>query len=64
MPRDFTPLFEDYWFSGRVHSGVIVSAQLEFGEILRRVLVLLATVTAEDMRNNWKNLAEFGAPPS
>src|SRR3712207_4043132 len=35
--RDFTPLFEDYWFAGRGHAGVIVSEQLEFGELLRRV---------------------------
>jgi uncharacterized protein with PIN domain len=57
--RDFTPIFEDYWFAGRDHSGVIVSAQLELGEMLRRVMAFLDNVTADEMRNNWKNLAEF-----
>jgi uncharacterized protein with PIN domain len=59
--RDFTPLFEDYWFAGREHSGVIVSEQLEFGEMLRRTIALLERITAAEMRNNWRNLAEFAA---
>jgi hypothetical protein len=57
--RDFTPIFEDYWFAGTQHSGVVVSEQLEFGELLRRVTTLLNTVAAEEMLNSWKNLAEF-----
>jgi len=56
---DFTAIFEDYWYSGREHFGVIVSEQLELGEMIRRVARLLDTVNADDMRNNWKNLAEF-----
>lgn len=59
--RDFTPLFEDFWYAGRNHSGVVVSEQLELGEMLRRVLKLLDTVTAQEMHNGWKNLAEFAA---
>lgn len=57
--RDFTPIFEDYWFKGQDHSGVVVSQQLELGEMARRVGRLLNTVTADEMRNNWKNLAAF-----
>lgn len=57
--RDFTPIFEDYWFAGRNHSGVIVSEQLELGELIRRVVALLDTVAADEIHNNWKNLAEF-----
>jgi len=57
--RDFTPIFEDYWFAGIDHSGVIVSEQLELGEMLRRVTAFLDSVTADEMRNNWKNLGEF-----
>ncbi len=57
--RDFTPIFEAYWYSGREHFGVIVSEQLELGEMLRRVARLLDTVNTDEMRNNWKNLAEF-----
>jgi hypothetical protein len=58
---DFTAIFEDSWYAGRDHSGVIVSEQLELGEMIRRVARLLDTVDADDMRNNWKNLAEFAA---
>jgi uncharacterized protein with PIN domain len=58
---DFTPIFEDYWYTDREHLGVIVSEQLELGEMLRRVVRLLDTVDAGDMRSNWKNLAEFAA---
>ena len=57
--QDFTPLFEDYWFAGTEHSGVVVSEQLELGEMLRRVTAFLDTLTADEMRNNWKNLGEF-----
>ena len=58
--RDFTPMFEDYWHAGKEHSGVVVSEQLELGEMLRRVLAFLDAVTTDEMRNNWKNLAEYG----
>jgi hypothetical protein len=56
---DFTAILEDYWDAGRQHHGVIVSEQLEVGEMLRRVARLLDTVDAGDMRDNWKHLAEF-----
>ena len=56
---DFTTIFEDYWYANREHNGVIVSEQLELGEMIRRAARLLDTVNADDMRNNWKNLAEF-----
>jgi len=61
--RDFAPLFEDYWFTDQDHSGVIVSEQLEFGELLRHVTAFLEAITADEMRNNWKNLAEFATKP-
>lgn len=57
--QDFTPIFRAYWQSGRNHSGVIVTQQLGFGEMLRRVIQFLDAVTADEMHNNWKNLAEF-----
>lgn len=59
--RDFTVIFKDYWHSGREQFGIIVSEQLVLGEMLRRVARLLDTVNADEMRNNWKNLAEFAA---
>lgn len=57
--QDFTPLFRDYWSAQRDHCGVVVSEQLAFGEMLRRVVQFLNEVTADEMHNNWKNLAEF-----
>jgi len=53
------PLFDEWWETGRQHHGIIVSEQLSFGEMLRRLLNLLHQVTAEEMRNSYKNLAEF-----
>ena len=61
--QDLTPINEDYWFAGSAHSGVVVSEQLELGEMVRRVMALLDTATAEEMQNNWKNLAEVAAQP-
>jgi hypothetical protein len=57
--QDFTPIFEDYWFAGKDHNGIVVSEQLELGEMLRRVMAFLDSITVDEMRNNWKNLAEF-----
>lgn len=57
--KDFAPLFDEWWEAGRQHHGIIVSAQVEFGEMLRRLLNLLDRITADEMRNNYRNLAEF-----
>jgi len=57
--KDFALLFEQYWQAGREHSGITVSEQLPVGELLRRTMRLLDIVTAGEMRNNLKNLAEF-----
>jgi len=56
--KDFSPLFDEWWEAGKEHYGIIVSKQLGFGEMLRRVLNFLNFVTAGEMRNNYKNLAE------
>jgi hypothetical protein len=57
--RHFTPLFEAYWKAGKEHYSVIVSDQIAFGELLRRMLNLLNTVSADEMKNNLKYLGEF-----
>ena len=59
MPRTTASLFDEYWWTGKEHLGIIVSEQLPIGELLRRVLRFLNTVTADEMRNNYKNLGEF-----
>jgi predicted nuclease of predicted toxin-antitoxin system len=56
--KDYAPLLDEYWWAGREHHGIIVSEQLPIGELLRRVLRFLNTVTADEMRNNYKNLGE------
>ena len=57
--KDFLPLFDRWWESGKQHHGVIVSEQLAFGEMLRRLVNLLHRLTVDEMRNSYKNLAEF-----
>ena len=57
--RDFAPLFDEWWNAGKSHHGIIVSEQLPLGEMLRRTLKLLHTVTPDEMMNSIKNLAEF-----
>ena len=41
------------------HSGIVTSQQLEFGEMLRRVVRFVETVAAAEMRDMIRNLAEF-----
>jgi hypothetical protein len=57
--KDYAPLFDAYWWEGREHHGLVASEQLPIGELLRRVLRFLNTVTAEEMQNNYKDLGEF-----
>lgn len=57
--RHFVPLFEEWWFANKGHYGIIVSEQLPLGELLRRTLRFLNTITADEMVDNIVNLAEF-----
>jgi hypothetical protein len=57
--RDFEPLFREYAFAGKVHFGLIVSEKLPVGEMLRRLLSLLDLVSADEMKNGFRNLGEF-----
>jgi len=57
--QDFVPLYLEWWNAGRHHSGIITSEQLEFGEMLRRLLHFLETTTAREMRDMIRSLAEF-----
>lgn len=57
---DFDKLHREYLSQNSHHTGIVVSAQLETGVIVRRLLKLLNTRTAEDMCNwmeylsNWR----------
>jgi hypothetical protein len=57
--EDWIPLYDEYWHAGKKHYGIIVSEQIPLGELMRRVLRLLDTITADEMINNIKNLGEF-----
>ena len=57
--KNFEPLIEKYWNEGKDHYGIVVSEQLAVGELLHRVLRLLDSVTADEMKNNFHNLGEF-----
>ena len=50
---DFYRLHNTYLTGGRVHAGIILTRQQQFniGEQLRRLLRLIAKVSAEEMKN-------------
>jgi predicted nuclease of predicted toxin-antitoxin system len=58
--KHFVPIFERWWHTGKNHAGLIVSQQIPLGELQRRVIRLLETVAPEGMKDNLRNLAEFG----
>lgn len=60
--RDFAPLFDEWWQAGRHHAGIMVSEQLPVGVLLKRLLQMLDTVTADALANTYRNLAEFTEP--
>ncbi len=59
ITEDFVPIYLGWWNEGRHHSGVVTSQQLPFGEMLRRLGNLLQSVTAKEMHDAIRNLAEF-----
>ena len=61
--QDFVPIFERWWYADLNHPGVVVSQQIPLGELQQRVLRLLEFVTADEMKNNLRNLAEFAERP-
>jgi predicted nuclease of predicted toxin-antitoxin system len=56
---DFVPIAELWFEAGRDHAGIVLSNEIGPGELLRRVLKLLETVSAEEMRNAVRYLQEF-----
>ena len=57
--RDFGPLHRDYLINGKSQSGIIVSKQLETGVLVRRLLRLLQSRSAEDMANWLEFLSDW-----
>ena len=57
--QHFVPIFERWWHAGKDHSGLSVSQQIPLGELQRRVIRLLNAVSPKEMKNGFRNLAEF-----
>jgi predicted nuclease of predicted toxin-antitoxin system len=49
--KDFVPLAVQYYEDGKEHYGIVVSNQLSRGELQKRVIRLLKSVTAEELLN-------------
>lgn len=60
--KDFCKLHSDYLKSGLSHTGIILCRQKAYsiGEQLRRILNLIATLSAEDMQNRVEFLSSWG----
>jgi hypothetical protein len=61
---DFFRLHTQWISAGREHAGIILAPQQRFsvGEQLRRILLLRATTTTANMRNQVEFLANWGSP--
>lgn len=60
--QDFIPLARAWYFAGREHAGILLSEQFsqrQFGELLRRILRLLNSLTADEIRNHIVFLQHF-----
>ena len=59
---DFSVLAKRWANVGREHAGIIISEKFsreQFGELLRRTLKLLNTMTADEIRNTFVYLSQF-----
>ncbi len=56
---DFVSLAVDYAVYRRFHAGIILSRQLEKGELLRRTQNLLQSLTAVQLQNTVRYLSDY-----
>lgn len=57
--QHFALLYDEYWHKKRTHYGIIVSEQLPFGVMFKRILALLDSITADEMMNSYRDLGQF-----
>lgn len=57
--KDFEPLHEKYLAEGKDHCGIILSTEETVHEYRRRLLRLLNTLSAEDLKNQMRWLNDF-----
>ncbi len=55
----FINLAVEWFYAGKTHYGLVISRQLERGELLRRVLNLLNSITADELTNTIRFLEDF-----
>ena len=58
---DFIALQVQYWEQELTHSGIIISKQITLEETIRRLLYLLAHVSAEEINNQLRWLPSIGS---
>lgn len=57
--KDFVPLAIEYFFADLPHAGIILSPQIEKGELVRRTLNLLNALSAEEIGGTVRHLADY-----
>lgn len=57
--RDFVPLAIAYFQRGQRHSGILLTAQLRQGELIRQIDSMFQSLTAEELENTIRWLQEF-----
>jgi predicted nuclease of predicted toxin-antitoxin system len=57
--KDFVPLAITYFFEERAHAGIILSSQIEKGELIRLTLNLLQSLSAEEIADTVRYLADY-----
>jgi len=57
--RDFARLHTEWLSTDRHHSGIIVSDQVQVGQLIRRLLRLLDGLSAEEMRDRLEFLGKW-----
>ena len=57
--KDFVELHREFIIEGKEHYGIIVSRQRPIGAALKRLLSLMNTLSAEDMRNRFEFLSDW-----
>ena len=57
--RDFVQLGVEYFFSERAHAGLILSPQIEKGELMHRALNPLRLLSSQEIANMARHLADY-----
>ena len=57
--KDFVLLATTAFFEEYFHAGIIISPQLQKGELIRQTLNLLHSLSAEEIQNTLRHLADY-----